>query len=317
VNKKFTPLDLEGVKTHPLKLRKSKVKKEAFAHLIKDKDSFSNFFSSLPNILAGAEIREIISRWVEAKLKQKIISFGMGAHVIKVGLTPLIVDLMKRGGLSHVALNGAGIIHDVEIAIQGETSEGVEEEISSGKFGMAEETAKFINGAIVEGTKYGWGLGEAVGRKIKKENLPFKDLSILYSGTHFNIPVTVHVALGTDIIHMHPSCNPESVGRSTHQDFRLFASVIGRLEGGVYFNIGSSVVLPEVFLKALTLARNLGYQVKNFTTVNLDFIAHYRPLVNVVKRPTKKGGKGFNLIGHHEIMLPLMIAAFKDALQKK
>ncbi|MDY6862676.1 MAG: hypothetical protein SV062_06770, partial [Thermodesulfobacteriota bacterium] len=230
MNKRLLPLDLEKVKTHPIKSRKSKVKKEDFAHPIKDEVSFSNFFSSVPNILAGNKIREIVSRWVEANLQQKIISFGMGAHVIKVGLGPLIVDLMEKGYISHVALNGAGIIHDVEIAFQGETSEEVEEVIHSGKFGMAEETGQFINDAIVKGVKKGWGLGESVGRKIQEENLPFKNFSILYSGIISNIPVTVHVALGTDIIHMHPDCNPEAIGRTTHDDFRLFGSVIAGLE---------------------------------------------------------------------------------------
>jgi hypothetical protein len=238
----------------------------------------------------------------------------MGAHVIKVGLNPIIIDLMERGFISGVAMNGAGIIHDVEIAMVGRTSEDVAAALDGGKFGMAKETCTFLGEAILSNHKQSIGLGEAVGRSILDKGLPLKENSILAAGSRLGIPVTVHVAIGTDILHMHPAFDPQAAGAATHLDFRLFASMVAALDKGVYLNVGSAVILPEIFLKATTLVRNLGYTLEDFTTVNLDFIKHYRPLTNVVNRPTAKGGRGINLIGHHEIMLPLIAAAIIEEI---
>ncbi len=232
----------------------------------------------------------------------------MGAHVIKVGLNPVVIDLMERGIITAVAMNGAGIIHDFEIAMTGRTSEDVSVSIGNGAFGMARETCDFLCDAIKRAGEKSQGLGEAVGLAILEKNLPFMDKSILAAGARLGIPVTVHVAIGTDIIHMHPGFDPEAAGGASHRDFKIFASVVATLEEGVYMNVGSAVILPEVFLKAITLVRNLGNKVDNFTTVNMDFIQQYRPMVNVVNRPTARGGAGINLVGHHEIMLPLIAA---------
>ena len=239
----------------------------------------------------------------------------MGAHVIKVGLNPVVIDLMQRGVITAVAMNGAGIIHDLEVAMTGQTSEDVAASIGNGSFGMARETGIFLSDAIKRAGRESIGLGEAVGRSIIDQDLTFKGQSILAAGTRLGIPITVHVAIGTDIIHMHPDFDPKEAGGATHRDFRTFVSVISKLEEGVYLNVGSAVILPEVFLKAITLVRNLGHNLENFTTVNMDFIRHYRPMVNVVNRPTARGGQGFNLTGHHEIMLPLVAAGVIERLE--
>jgi hypothetical protein len=239
----------------------------------------------------------------------------MGAHPLKVGLSPLIIRLLERGGLQGVAMNGAGIIHDFEIAWAGRTSEDVAAEIGSGSFGMAAETGQRLNEAIRKGWEQGRGIGDAVGAMIQETRLPYRHLSITAAGYRLGIPVTVHVAVGTDIIHLHPEASGEAIGEGSHRDFRLFAALLSRLRGGVYLNLGSAVILPEVFLKALTLTRNLGYPVRDFTTVNMDFIPHYRPLTNVVRRPTLDGGKGFHLTGHHEIMFPLLAAAVMEQIE--
>ena len=223
---------------------------------------------------------------------------------------------MERGIITAIALNGAGIIHDSEIALVGHTSEDVSREIVDGSFGMAAETAQVINSAIKEGVKRGWGIGESVGKKLLDLDLPFNDVSILAAGARLNIPITVHVAVGTDIIHMHPSCDGSAVGEGSYRDFRLFSSIISQLDQGVYLNIGSAVILPEVFLKAFNLVKNLGHKIDKFTTVNLDFVRHYRPLTNVVNRPQSCGGKGYNITGHHEIMLPLLAAAVIEELEE-
>jgi hypothetical protein len=231
-----------------------------------------------------------------------------------VGLNPVIIDLMERGVLTAVALNGAGIIHDLEIASSGQTSEDVETALKDGSFGMARETAEYLGEAIGLAKQQGVGLGGAVGQTILGNDLPEKHMSILAAGARLGIPVTVHVAFGTDILHMHPGFDPGGTGEATHRDFRIFTSVVTTLKKGVYLNIGSAVILPEVFLKAVTLARNLGYPVDEFTTVNLDFIRHYRPHVNVVERPTQTGGRGFSLVGHHEILIPLIAAGVIEQL---
>ena len=238
----------------------------------------------------------------------------MGGHAIKVGLSPVILDLMERGIITGLAMNGAGIVHDLEVAMVGATSEDVASALPQGKFGMARETGEFLNGAITEGAKAGIGLGASVGKHILQASLPYARYSLLAAGARLHIPVTVHVAIGTDIIHIHPAVDGSAIGETSHRDFRIFATLVSRLEGGVYINLGSAVVLPEVFLKALTLVRNLEFEVKRFTTVDMDFIRHYRPMNNVVKRPTLEGGQGFSLIGHHEIMFPLLAAALIENL---
>ena len=269
---------------------------------------FKEFLDSLPDVLAGSHIKTVISSIAAAFKNKKTIVFAMGAHVIKVGLNTIVVDLMERGIITAVAMNGAGIIHDSELAMAGQTSEDVAVSIGNGSFGMAHEINSFLNNAIHKAGQKSSGLGEAIGLAMIEKNLPFLDRSILAAGTRLGIPVTVHVAFGTDIIHMHPGFDPNAAGAATHIDFRTFASVIATLEGGIHLNVGSAVILPEVFLKAVSLVRNLGHNLDNFTTVNMDFIRHYRPMTNVVNRPTARGGQGFNLTGHHEIMLPLIAA---------
>jgi hypothetical protein len=238
----------------------------------------------------------------------------MGAHVIKVGLSPVVIDLMERGIITAVAMNGAGIIHDLELAMIGRTSEDVAAALHDGSFGMARETCAFLSQAIEAIPENDAGLGEAVGRSILEKQLPLMDKSILAAGARLRIPITVHVAIGTDIIHMHPGFDPQKTGAATHRDFRLFASIVATLDNGIYMNVGSAVILPEIFLKATTLVRNLGFRLAEFTTVNLDFIKHYRPLTNVIARPTAEGGQGINLVGHHEILLPLIAAGVIEAL---
>ncbi len=304
----FKPIDLSRVKTSSISERKSKVSTADFAKTWKKGDSYNDFLGSLPNVLAGSDIKTIISSIAAAFRKKRTIVLAMGAHVIKVGLNPVVIDLMAKGVITAIAMNGAGIIHDLEIAMAGKTSEDVAESIGNGTFGMAHETCDLLSDAVYQAEHKSAGLGEAVGQTIIKENLPFSDKSILAAGTRLGIPVTVHVAIGTDIIHMHPGFDANAAGGATHRDFRTFTSIIATLEEGVFLNVGSAVILPEVFLKAVTLARNLGHTLDNFTTVNMDFIRHYRPMTNVVNRPTAKGGQGFNLTGHHEIMFPLIAA---------
>jgi hypothetical protein len=239
----------------------------------------------------------------------------MGAHVIKVGLGPVLLDLMERGIISGIAMNGAGIIHDLEVAMVGATSEDVDKELHQGLFGMARETGEFLNKAIREGARKGNGLGYSVGKSMLDEGFPYNNYSILAGAARMGIPVTVHVAIGTDIIHVHPTVDGASIGKASHLDFRIFASLVSQLEGGVYINLGSAVILPEVFLKAFTLVKNLGFTLRHFTTVDMDFMRQYRPLTNVVKRPTSEGGEGFSLTGHHEIMIPLLAAALIQNLE--
>jgi hypothetical protein len=313
--KKFEPIDLSGIKTYPLSKRKSKVSSNEFAKIWEKGSRFKDFLDQLPDILAGNDLKNIISSAVTAFHENKTIVFAMGAHVIKVGLNPVVIDLMERGIITAVAMNGAGIIHDLELAMAGQTSEDVSASIGNGTFGMAHETGAFLCDAIYRAGKTSDGLGETIGTVMSEKKLPFLEHSILAAGCRLGIPVTVHVAFGTDIIHMHPGFDAKAAGETTHRDFRIFASVVSTLEKGVYFNIGSAVILPEVFLKALTLARNLGHQLNDFTTVNMDFIRQYRPMTNVVSRPTADGGRGFHLTGHHEIMLPLVAAGIIEEIE--
>jgi deoxyhypusine synthase len=313
---KMAPLSLEGIKTYSLKERHSKVSHQAFARAWAKGGSFREFLARLPDILAGRTLREVAAAWCLARRGGRPVILGMGAHPIKVGLNPILIDLLRKGLLTAVAMNGAGIIHDAELAMAGMTSEDVDQDLGCGRFGMAQETGEFLNEALAWGAAQGTGLGEAVGQRLRESQFPYKHLSLLGAAAELEIPVTVHVAVGTDIIHMHPSVNPEALGATTHRDFRLLAALVSQLQEGMFINLGSAVIIPEVFLKAVTLARNLGHPVAPLTTVNLDFIQHYRPLTNVVRRPTQGVGKGYAITGHHELLFPLLAAAVAEEMEE-
>ncbi len=315
MKKIFPSLDFHDITTYSIFERKSLVQIDTFATPWRKGGNFSTFLQSLPVILAGKQFQQIVARVATAVRNERLVMLAMGAHVIKCGLSPLIIDLMERGVISAIALNGAGIIHDFELAYTGCTSEDVAEAISTGEFGMGRETGQFLNAAIAQGQKESLGIGEAVGKALHHANPPYLEYSLVAAGYRLQIPVTVHVSIGTDIIHTHPEANGAALGAGSHRDFHRFINVISQLEGGVYFNVGSAVILPEVFLKALSTVRNLGYVVKHFTTVNMDFIRQYRPTQNVVIRPTADGGEGFTLIGHHEILVPLLAAAIIEQLE--
>jgi hypothetical protein len=301
-------IDTSRIKTYSLKGRASKVRTGDFAKPHKRGASFNDFFSSLPDILASKHLKDVAAAIVQARRDKRPVMLGMGAHAIKVGLNPVIIGLMEHGTITSLSLNGAGIIHDFELAFVGQTSEDVDKEILSGAFGMAEETGSMLNQAI-QSAGAEEGIGAAVGRMIQSGDFPYKDQSLLAAGHRLGIPVTVHVAIGTDIIHMHPSFSGKATGEAAHRDFLTFCTLVSELEGGVYINLGSAVLLPEIFLKAVTLCRNLGHSLQHVNTVNMDFVQHYRPNTNVVRRPTQGGGKGFAITGHHEIMFPLLAAA--------
>jgi hypothetical protein len=313
----WEPISLEKVKAFPLKERTSKVLREHFGRPWEKGGGLTLWLQSLPKILAGSDFSKVVDRIVEAHHAERMIILAMGAHAIKVGLNPIIIDLMERGILRAISMNGAGVIHDTELAMAGHTSEDVASQLGGGKFGMAEEPARLINEAISEGAGAGLGLGRAVGLRIVQSKLPYKDQSLLGRAFELGIPVTVHVAIGTDTVHFHPGVDGSAIGKTSHLDFRIFATLVSKLDAGVFINLGSAVILPEVFLKALSLVRNLGYEVRQFTTLNMDFIRHYRPLTNVVHRPTLEGGEGYFLIGHHEIMFPLLAAAVIEGIQEK
>lgn len=310
------PIKVSELKTYPLSKRHSKVRLSDLATPWRRGGSFTKFYASLPDILAVKTLRAVAKAVAKAHRQERPVIAGVGAHVIKVGLSPIVTDLMKRGIITAVAMNGAGIIHDFELALMGHTSEEVDAEIDDGRFGMAEETGRILNEAISRGATAGEGLGEAIGNYINRHGsqFPNRSTSILATGARLGLPVTVHVALGTDIIHMHPSADGAAIGATSLLDFRRLAAVVAGMEGGVYLNVGSAVILPEVFLKTVSLGRNLGHSLTNITTVNMDFLSHYRPQTNVVRRPTQKGGQGYSLTGHHEIMLPLLAAAVMEEL---
>jgi deoxyhypusine synthase len=275
--------------------------------------SFQRFLDGLPAILAAADLRAAIEATARARARKRTLLWGFGAHLIKVGLAPVMVDLMERGFVSALMMNGAGCVHDLELAMMGRTSEDVGPALDDGSFGMARETTERLNAAIAAGHRDGLGMGAAIAREIVGGRYPHRDRSVLATASRLGIPVTVHAAIGTDIHHMHAGADGAALGATSYRDFETLASLVATLEDGVLFNIGSAVILPEVFLKALSLARNLGYGVRRFTTVNLDFIRQYRPSVNVVERPTRLGGRGISLVGHHEIMLPLIAAGVIEA----
>ncbi len=301
--------------TYPLRQRKSKVTAGALGVPWRAEGKMRDFLGSLPCTLAAVDLREIVQRIAAAVRAQRPVVLGMGAHPLKVGLSPLIIDLLERGILSAVAMNGAGIIHDFELAYHGETSEDVAEALGDGSFGMARETGEFLNSAIRAGVaQTRVGIGQVVGEQIRAAGLPHAHLSVLATCARLEVPACVHVAVGTDIIHMHPQADGAAIGEGSLRDFHLLTAVVAQLEGGVFINLGSAVIIPEVFLKAISLARNLGHTINTFTTVDLDFVRHYRPAVNIVSRPTHQGGRGFHLTGHHEIMFPLLCAAVIEEL---
>ncbi len=313
---KSKPLRFDKLKTYSLHDRFSKVTVEHFGCPIKEGSTLRSFIASLPDQLLGHDFPELVHRLAKSRRGGRPIIFGMGAHVIKVGLTPILVDLMERSIITGLAMNGACIIHDAEIAMAGSTSEEVGNVLGDGAFGAAKETGEVLNHAITAGANKGIGMGQAVGECLLARKFPHNDKSLLAVAARLEIPVTVHVAMGTDIIHIHPSASGADIGQTSHHDFRLFCSEVADLQGGAYLNVGSAVLLPEVFLKALTLVRNLGYRVDDFTTANFDFMKHYRTLTNVVNRPTATGGRGYNIIGHHELMIPLLAASLLDELNE-
>ena len=310
----FPPLDFDRIRTYPLRERDNKVHLNELARVWQRGGSFGQFIDSLPKILVGNDFRAIVDATVAAVRNHRPVIVMMGAHPIKCGLNPILIDLMRRGVVNAVAFNGAGAIHDFELALIGETSEDVQRGLDDGSFGMIDETGRLMNAALADGVKQGIGAGRALGEAIVKGTFAKKELSILHQGVVSDAPVTVHIAIGTDIIHQHPSTDGGVLGESTYLDFQKFAAVVAKLEGGVALNIGSAVIMPEVFLKALTIARNLGHTVDNFTTATFDMNRHYRPTENVVRRPTHKGGRGFYIIGHHELLVPLWAAATLEQL---
>ncbi len=309
-------IDLRKVKTISMRTRKSKVQFKDFATPFQPKlQTFSKFVDSLPQILVAKDLRQLVDDIIEANRHKKPVIVLMGAHVIKAGLSPLLIDLMKANVINCLAMNGAAAIHDVEIAMWGKTSEDVEENLNDGSFGMVKETGEFINKTLTYNMNYSTaGYGEVLGKALQKA--PNRKYSILAWCNKLNIPATVHVAIGTDIVHQQPTMDGHATGEMTFRDFKVLCNVIKRLQGsGVVMNFGSAVVLPEVFLKALTVSRNLYPPAKGFTTANFDMIQHYRPRMNVVHRPTRDGGKGYMFTGHHEIMIPLLCAMIKNKMK--
>lgn len=308
----YEEFDLSAVRRYPLASRSSKVRREDLATPHEPGDGIDAWLSRLPKLLAARDLVTVVEAIAAAAARPAPVIWGLGAHVIKAGLSPVLADLMARGYVSALALNGAGVIHDVEIALAGATSEDVDAALGPGAFGMAEETGTGINRAIAEGVARGWGLGRSVAEWLASSAPAHADVSLLCAAVRHGVPVTVHVAMGTDIVHMHPDASGAAIGEGSLRDFRHFTSSVARLAGGVYLNCGSAVVLPEVFLKAVAVARNHGHDLTGLTTVNLDFLPHYRPLTNVVRRPTAGIGRGIHLTGHHEILIPLLAAALVE-----
>jgi hypothetical protein len=313
----LAPLSLVGIRTYPLARRPGKVTVREFARAYRRGAGISAWLDSLPRILAADSFRAVVRAVAEARRRGRPVLWGLGGHVIKVGLAPVLIDLARRGYVSGVAMNGAALVHDFEIAMVGRTSEDVPEVLGSGKFGMAHETGLYLNEAAVGAARSGIGLGEAAGKLLSNRRLRAKypEHSLLVAAYRARIPVTVHLAIGTDTPHMHPSADGASLGQATHHDFRLFCALVKRMHpGGVYLNWGSAVILPEIFLKAVSVVRNLGTRLAPITTANFDFLQHYRPLENVVRRPTAAAGsRGYSITGHHEILLPLLAAALIES----
>ena len=306
----YEEFDLSDVRTYPLASRQSKARVEDFARPVERGTTFRAWLDSLPDMLGARDVRRVVNAMVAARRRNAAIVWGIGAHVIKTGVSPVLIDLMRRGYVSALAMNGAGIIHDFEIALSGATSEDVDEALGAGRFGMADETGRVLNGIIRTAADRRQGLGQAVGSFLAEQNAPHADRSLAVAAHRLGVPLTVHVAIGTDIIHMHPDASGAALGDVSLRDFRYFTSCVARLDGGVYLNCGSAVVLPEVFLKAVSLARNKGVPLNGLTTVNIDFLRMYRPQTNVVTRPVAgTDGVGISLVGHHEVLIPLIAAA--------
>lgn len=315
MKKDFKPIDMSEVKTFPLHERINKISIEDFATFPDFENYTSPLFDLFPNILKGKDFIELVNKIISAYHKNKAVIVMMGGHVIKCGLSPLLISLAKEGIITGFVFNGASSIHDFEIALIGETSEDVSAYLQTGQFGMWEETGKLMNEAIRNAADVKIGMGEGLGKKLIELNAPHNTYSILAASILYDIPITVHVAIGTDIIHQHPSANGAAIGETSFTDFRILTNMITQLEdGGVVLNLGSAVILPEVFLKALTIARNLGHTVSHFTAADFDMNQQYRPLENVVKRPTEMGGQGYTFTGHHELMIPLLVYAIKSDL---
>jgi len=315
VQDKYNPISFSRIRTYSLKKRKSKTSLGNLASPF-EAGSFRDFLESLPQSLAVTDLKKVVDSVVRAMQRNRPVILGMGAHPIKVGLSPVIINLMQKGVITAVAMNGACIIHDFELSLIGHTSEDVDSALCKGTFGMAKETGEGLNKAINKGVSRGEGIGKAVGDYIISKKFPYRQFSILAEASRLAIPATVHVAMGTDIIHMHPEADGAAIGEGSMRDFRLFCSIVSQLKGGVYINLGSAVIMPEVFLKAVAISKNLGNDLRGLTTVNMDFIQHYRARVNVLKRPVLSGGMSYALTGHHEIMFPLLAAAIIEELKK-
>jgi hypothetical protein len=306
----YEEFDLSGIKTYPLATRKSKTQADDFARPFERGGSFKSWFESLPAILGAQDLHRVVQAIGHARARGAGIIWGIGAHVIKTGVSPILIDLMTRGYVSALAMNGAGVIHDFEIALSGATSEDVDEALGPGRFGMAEETATQLNRVLVQASEQKQGFGQAIGAYLSHMKPRYADRSLAVAAHRLGVPLTVHVAVGTDIIHMHPAASGAALGDTSLRDFRYFVSSVSRLTGGVYLNCGSAVILPEVFLKAVALARNHGVSLAGLTTVNIDFLRMYRPQTNVVTRPVAgTNGIGISLVGHHEVLIPLIAAA--------
>lgn len=310
----YEEFDLSDVRTYPLDARKSKARVEDFAQPVGAGATFAEWLDSLPGILGARDVRRVVDAIAAARGRGAGVIWGIGAHVIKTGVSPVLIDLMRRGFVSALAMNGAGIIHDFEVALAGATSEDVDEALGPGRFGMADETGRLLNEIVIAAAAQKRGFGQAVGEYLQRESAPHRDSSLTAVAHELGVPVTVHVAIGTDIIHMHPRASGAALGDVSLRDFRYFTSCVARLKGGVYMNCGSAVVLPEVFLKAVALARNRGADLSGLTTVNIDFLRMYRPQTNVVTRPVAgTDGVGISLVGHHEVLIPLIAAALIHA----
>lgn len=309
----YKQIDLSRIKTIPFSTRKSKTRVKDFAKPLSKKKSVKEFLDCLPKYLIANDLKVLVNAIFQARIKKKPIIFMFGAHIVKLGLSPVIIDLMRNRFISLLSTNGAGAIHDFEIGVWGKTSEEVETGLKKGSFGMSEETSRLFNQISEFAASSGQGLGEKIGEFLLKNKVRFGRYSLLENAYRLRIPVTVHVGIGTDIVHQSPHFEPASTGEATFTDFKIFTHEVSKLNnGGIVLHFGSAVILPEVFLKALSVARNIKGKVENFTTANFDMVQHYRPKMNLVLRPTQGKGKGYSFIGHHEIMLPLLAWALKD-----
>lgn len=313
----YQPVDLARIRSYSVKERPNKVRVDRhFAAPPRPGGSFQEFLDGLPKLLGAETLLQVVDAVVSAHKKGRPVVLAIGGHVIKCGLQPVLKSLCEKGIITAIAMNGSAVVHDFEVALIGETSEDVGQVLHSGEFGFARETAEGVNGALQEGFEQGMGFGQAVGEAILRRKLPFSHYSLLAACVQNDIPVTVHVAIGTDIIHQSPSMSGAVTGEMSHRDFRLLTSIVCDLSGGVWLNIGSAVIMPEVFLKALSIAQNLGSDVQGFVTANFDMLQHYRPVLNVVNRPTSGSGRGFQVTGHHEINIPLLVGAILEKLDQ-